>query len=148
VDASPDRSGLSLSRFYHNSGSRKSSTRSTPVDASHGKGDKHKRTASKDSSILTQDKRDPMLLRKPISPTTSTNTRGGSVKSDRNILEQIGEPDHKGWLRKRGDRYNAWKSRFFVLKGPHLYWLKSGNASVRIALRWVTLAVLLTCLTS
>jgi hypothetical protein len=52
-------------------------------------------------------------------------------------MEQIGEPDHKGWMRKRGDRYNNWKSRYFVLKGPHLYWLKSANPSVRVALYWV-----------
>jgi hypothetical protein len=65
----------------------------------------------------------------------------GSLTSDRSIMEQIGEPDHKGYLRKRGDRYSTWKSRFFVLKGPHLYWLKSGSVSVRVASYSVTLAV-------
>lgn len=44
-------------------------------------------------------------------------------------------------MRKRGDRYNTWTSRYFVLKGPHLYWLKSGNPSVRVASYWITLVV-------
>jgi hypothetical protein len=62
-------------------------------------------------------------------------------------LEQIGEPDHQGWMRKRGERYNTWKSRYFVLKGPHFYWLKSGNASVRIAQNGVKFMVFSTCRT-
>ena len=143
IDAPPDRSALSLTRFYQSSGSRKTSTRSAPDFVP----DKREKRASKDSSG-TKDKRDPALLRKPISPATSTTTGVGSLRSDRSILEQIGEPDHKGWLRKRGDRYNTWKPRYFVLKGPHLYWLKSGNASVCIAPIWVTLEVFSTCLTS
>ena len=84
------------------------------------------------------DRRDPAVLRKPGSPTT---TGAGSLKSDRSIMEQIGVPDHKGWMRKRGERYNTWTSRYFVLKGPHLYWLKSSNPSVRVASYWVTLVV-------
>lgn len=36
-------------------------------------------------------------------------------------------------MRKRGENYNTWKNRYFVLKGPHLYWLKSDSASVRFA---------------
>ena len=68
-----------------------------------------------------------MVLRKASSPTT------GSFKSGQSILEQIGQSDHKGWMRKKGERYNTWKTRYFVLKGPHLYWLKSNNASVCVA---------------
>jgi len=30
-------------------------------------------------------------------------------------------------MRKRGDRMNSWKSRYFVLKGPHLYCMKSSH---------------------
>lgn len=40
-------------------------------------------------------------------------------------LAQIGEPDHEGWLRKRGEKYNIWKTRYIILKGVHLYFLKS-----------------------
>ncbi len=112
-------------------GSRKSSTRSTPVDSGSTRGSRHEKRGSRDSGS-PQDKKDPALLRNPGSPTITT-AGNGSLKSDQSILEQIGEPDHQGWMRKRGERYNTWKSRYFVLKGPHLYWLKSGNASVRIA---------------
>jgi len=119
---SPDRSALSLTRFYNSNSNRKTSTRSAPVESSREK------RGSRDS-VGISDRREPGVLRKPSSPTT---TGGGSLKSDRSILEQIGVPDHKGWMRKRGDRYNTWTSRYFVLKGPHLYWLKSSNASVRV----------------
>lgn len=116
---SPDRSALSLTRFYNSNSNRKTSTRSAPVESSREK------RGSRDS-VGMSDRRDPTVLRKLSSPTT---TGGGSLKSDRSILEQIGVPDHKGWMRKRGDRYNTWTSRYFVLKGPHLYWLKSSNPS-------------------
>lgn len=42
-------------------------------------------------------------------------------------LQKIGKPDKTGYLKKRGERYNTWKQRFFVLKGSHLYYLKSEN---------------------
>ena len=121
-----------------------------PIDsgAPHGKEDKRDKHASRDSSG-TKEKRDPMpLLRKLTSPTTATATGAGTLKSDRSILEQIGKSDHEGWLRKRGDRYNTWKLRYFVLKGLHLYWFKSSNPSVRTPPSWVTLGLFSTCLTS
>jgi hypothetical protein len=126
-ELSPDRSVLSLSRLYYGSGSRKTS-RSAASDAGvpRGKEDKREKRDSKDSSG-TKDKKDSTLLRKQGSPTIAQTT--GSFKSGQSILAQIGQPDHKGWMRKRGEHYNTWKSRYFVLKGPHLYWLKSDNAS-------------------
>jgi hypothetical protein len=38
-------------------------------------------------------------------------------------------------MRKRGagDRFNSWKSRYFILKGPHLYFFRSDNKSVSCA---------------
>lgn len=117
-EVSPDRSTLSLSRFYPGNNSRKTS-RSTASDIG-GPRDKREKRDSKDS----KEKKD-AVLRKASSPTA------GSFKSGQSILEQIGQPDHKGWMRKKGERYNTWKSRYFVLKGPHLYWLRSNNATVR-----------------
>ena len=55
------------------------------------------------------------------------------IKQGVNIMDRIGEPDHTGWMRKRGDKYNFWKSRYFILKGPHLYFLRSNNKSVSCA---------------
>jgi hypothetical protein len=112
-EVSPDRSTRSLSRFYYSSGSRKTS-RSTASDI----GIPEKRDS--------KDKKDSAVLRKAGSPTI------GSFKSGESILEQIGQPDHKGWMRKKGEHYNTWKSRYVVLKGPHMYWLKNDNPSVRV----------------
>lgn len=55
-----------------------------------------------------------------ISSSTSTNAEPVGA-----ALRQIGKPDKVGYLKKRGERYNTWKPRYFVLKGSHLYYLKS-----------------------
>ncbi|KAI0832877.1 hypothetical protein BC628DRAFT_1348696 [Trametes gibbosa] len=89
------------------------------------------------ASLSPSGVRDPHLLRKRTSSAADAPTRSAlavsmaagapSLKAGQSILEQIGTPDHNGWLRKKGDRYNSWKQRYFVLKGPHLYWLRSEN---------------------
>ncbi|KAF8626727.1 hypothetical protein AX17_006493 [Amanita inopinata Kibby_2008] len=61
------------------------------------------------------------------SPVVGTNGAVAPLKQGQNILEQIGEMDHSGWMRKKGDRYNSWKMRYFVLSGPHLYCLRSNS---------------------
>ena len=53
-----------------------------------------------------------------------------ALKPGKSIVEQIGQPDHQGWMRKKGDHYNSWKVRFFIIKGPHLYILRSNSKSV------------------
>jgi len=102
--------------------------------------------------------RDPALLRKrhistsgPISPPMPIGTTrppakesSGPVSASVNgpnefvpgqsVLDQIGEPDHAGWLRKKGERYNTWKLRYLVLKGPHLYYLRSNSRTVGLSL--------------
>lgn len=65
----------------------------------------------------------------------------GLLKPGQSILDQIGEPDHVGWMRKRGDRYNSWKNRYFVLKGPHMYCLKSDSKAVSQPLHWCLVPV-------
>ncbi|KAJ1953096.1 hypothetical protein IWQ62_006075, partial [Dispira parvispora] len=39
--------------------------------------------------------------------------------------EDIKNPDHQGYLKKRAGGYPLWQSRWFVLKGPNLYYFKS-----------------------
>ncbi|KAI8368099.1 uncharacterized protein BYT42DRAFT_585272 [Radiomyces spectabilis] len=34
-------------------------------------------------------------------------------------------PDNEGWLHKQGDKYKTWNKRWFVLKGPNLFYFKS-----------------------
>lgn len=43
-------------------------------------------------------------------------------------LKQIGTPDYAGYLKKKGERYGGWKTRYVVLKGSTLYILKTDNA--------------------
>jgi len=48
------------------------------------------------------------------------------------LRQTLGEADFSGWMMKKGERYNTWKMRFFYLKGPHMYYLRSntvGNLS-------------------
>ncbi len=62
----------------------------------------------------------PEQMRRP-----STTAAPGTAKA----LRQIGTPDYSGYLKKKGDRYGSWKTQYFVLKGPHLYYLKSETVS-------------------
>ncbi|KAH9942598.1 hypothetical protein B0H21DRAFT_751037 [Amylocystis lapponica] len=87
----------------------------------------------------TKESKDPSLLRKRTASAAEVPSRsnalagsdrpGPTLKPGQSILAQIGTPDHNGWMRKKGDRYNAWKLRYFVLKGPHLYCLRSNDTS-------------------
>ncbi|CAG8779433.1 2193_t:CDS:2, partial [Gigaspora margarita] len=46
---------------------------------------------------------------------------------DLEVLKSMGEPDYEGWLKKQGDKYKTWKSRYFILKGVDLYYLKNNK---------------------
>jgi hypothetical protein len=96
---------------------------------------KREKRESKDSGG-SKDKKDPSLLRKRNTNTpTATDTplgsgtETGTLRPGQSILAQIGTADHNGWMRKKGEHYNTWKNRYFVVKGPHLYWLKSNSQS-------------------
>ncbi|CAE6455305.1 unnamed protein product [Rhizoctonia solani] len=63
----------------------------------------------------------------PLPETMSTENK---TSTDARVLDHIGEPDYSGWMRKKGGRYNSWKLRYFVLKGPHLYYLENRNTKI------------------
>lgn len=65
------------------------------------------------------------------SPVPPPPGKGPGLVQGRSVLEQIGTPDFNGWLMKKGEHYNTWKSRYCVLKGYNLYWMRSSNATVR-----------------
>ena len=69
-----------------------------------------------------------------LDPAGSVAVNGvtGIIQQGQSILDQIGEPDNVGWMRKRGVRYSSWKLRYFVLQGPHLYCLRSNSKTVRV----------------
>ena len=66
--------------------------------------------------------------RSPSSATMGSNANMAGV-GGAGALKQIGTPDYSGWMKKKGDRY-GWKNRYFVLKGAHLYFLKSEHVSI------------------
>lgn len=59
-----------------------------------------------------------------VASSEMTTAQPDAVTDGSNLLERIGTPDYTGWMQKKGEKYNSWKPRFFVLKGIHLYWLK------------------------
>ena len=50
------------------------------------------------------------------------------------LREEIGNatPDMEGWLHKQGCKYKKWNKRWFVLKGPNLFYFKSPKVSARV----------------
>ena len=75
----------------------------------------------------------------PTGPPSQPNSPGGALtgaitlRPGENVLKQlkeiVGEPDHSGFMLKKGERYNTWKNRFFFLKGPHIYYLRGKQVS-------------------
>ncbi|CAG8535456.1 12048_t:CDS:2 [Funneliformis caledonium] len=52
-----------------------------------------------------------------------------NIDDNENLTEEavksIGEPDHEGWLKKQGDKYKTWNSRYCILKGINFYYFKN-----------------------
>lgn len=84
-----------------------------------------------------------MLAKAPSSPAGSAATSGNprpvstgaaaaaaaatATAAPESAVAKIGKPDYTGYMKKKGDRYNSWKMRYFVLKGAHLYYLRNEN---------------------
>ena len=118
---SDKHSTLSISRLYGQSNSKKvKNLDNLPISS------KDVRDGQDSRSKDFAKEKDTTLLRKQGAAMATP------LKAGQSILDQIGESDFSGWMRKRGDRYNNWKQRYFVLKGPHLYWLRSSSKTVRI----------------
>jgi PH domain len=56
-------------------------------------------------------------------PTTAEMSKEGSVMS------RIRPVDFEGWMKKKGERYNAWKPRYLALKGSDLVILRDPEVS-------------------
>ncbi|KAG8684218.1 polar growth protein, partial [Ceratobasidium sp. 394] len=141
---SDDRSHRSLSRLYMGAGSQRKKERATippispvmPMDS-----EARKRTISgpmssirsaspaggyvKAGASLSPHMAQRTLSTSPSMARSQSSQTVPGFKPGERAVDQIGEPDYSGWMRKRGDRYNSWKLRYFVLKGPHLYYLRS-----------------------
>lgn len=74
-------------------------------------------------------------LSKQSAPPTSAATAPSSpapgavaaAAASGSAIDKIGKPDFAGYMKKKGDRYNSWKTRYFVLKGANLYYLRDEN---------------------
>ena len=120
--AATEKHSRGFSRLYLSSGGRKASGKAQAI----GDGG----SEDNDSANVPS----PTLLRKRTTSTAEVPTLpgiSGGLKAGVSVLEQIGAPDHNGWMQKKGEHYNTWKLRYFVLKGPHLYYLRSNSKSVR-----------------
>ncbi|KAG2138092.1 uncharacterized protein EDB93DRAFT_729944 [Suillus bovinus] len=137
-------SSLNLSRLYNSkkssnrpstsdgsvSSTLRNPSRSDSLDEKRKLKEKEKtleKLRGKDADSQTlKEKESPTVLKKHVDGSDS-QSRGPSFKPGKSIIDQIGIPDHQGWMRKKGDHYNAWKVRYFVIKGPHLYILRSDS---------------------
>jgi len=111
---------------------------SVAVDADTGYG-KEDQPEERDSNYSGCSDRDHTLPPKPELPSadlstgpTSTEDVDGVSTMFPGVLARIGTPDHEGWMRKKGGYYNSWKKRYFVLKGTHLYWVRSNSVFVSV----------------
>lgn len=118
------------------SGSSRRGTRLFPSFGGSGSGEKTSEPALRKGSVASLGtSRD---APSSMSPKTVGIATGEMSKAqpeevtDGNLLEKIGSADYSGWLRKKGEKYNTWKQRYFILKGIHLYYLKTENVSFLI----------------
>ncbi|ORZ02557.1 hypothetical protein BCR43DRAFT_465682 [Syncephalastrum racemosum] len=82
--------------------------------------------AGKDPASGSRPRHD--LARNSFSPTSKLQTV--LPVAPRNSVDSIVSrpdvtPDMEGWLHKQGDKYKTWNKRWFVLKGPNLFYFKS-----------------------
>ena len=135
--SSNPRSSFSLSQFSHDNDIGKSYDQSlaTDADASYQKEYQPERRVSNDYSGSEKDHTlEPEHKSRSADPILRPSSVAGETTIFQGILSQIGRPDHEGWMRKKGGLYNTWKNRYIVLKGLHLYWIRSDSVFVSIAL--------------
>lgn len=136
-DLSTGKSSGNLARLYHlGTNGRKASARSSIGDDATLNGEKENGKSLDKGKGKEKERdtngRDPQLLRKRTASHADTPPPSlGALKPGQSVLEQIGEPDHNGWMRKKGEHYNTWKLRYFVLKAHHLYILRDNSKAVR-----------------
>lgn len=136
AETSTETSRFSMSHISHDNDFSKSSALSVVIDddTDYQKEDK------RDSNYSGSSDRGHMPPLKTVlssgGPFTGLKTEiaDGVPTMFPGILMRIGTPDHEGWMRKKGGYYNTWKKRYFVLKGKHLYWLRSNSVFVSVPL--------------
>ncbi|KDQ15462.1 hypothetical protein BOTBODRAFT_292577 [Botryobasidium botryosum FD-172 SS1] len=138
----PEKSTRSLSRLYH-LGQSATSPKRTPLKNTLTEAAVPRSESSGKTTTVGRAESGAAVLRKRTASAGEavnhkkaasggkTAEGGLDFRPGMTVMSQIGEPDYSGWIRKKGDRYNVWKSRFLVLKGPHLYYLKSDSTRIK-----------------
>jgi hypothetical protein len=108
--------------FSSSAGNRASKTSASPSTASTSF--RRSSKANTDGGALAGKR---MSVAEANSGVAAPGQQQGGNPSAKRALDRIPEPDFAGYLRKKGERYNSWKTRYCVLSGPHLYYLKSEN---------------------
>jgi hypothetical protein len=102
------------------------------ADTGNRKKDKNEKYESSSSAGL--EGKNPSPLRRSVSlganASLNASTEANTHTLVDTVLVQIGTPDHEGWIRKKGGHFSTWKSRYLVLKGAHLYWLRTDSSMV------------------
>ncbi|TFK46951.1 hypothetical protein OE88DRAFT_1738995 [Heliocybe sulcata] len=135
-DPTSEKPPTGLSKIY--GGSKRGTGRPSTADGSTPRSSSFRekpKAPSSPSPSRKEGEKPPERLRKrtmsrPDVAAVAAPARGlaaNQLKPGQSVLAQIGTPDHNGWMRKKGERYNSWKLRYFVLKGPHLYYMRSNN---------------------
>ncbi|GAB5590799.1 hypothetical protein Unana1_05699 [Umbelopsis nana] len=97
--------------------------------------DKHQSPLERSPSDSMNGSRNKFDTNKPSQPPNSIRGPEGQVmhrpsvdvpSSQRFPLPEPGQlPEKEGWLHKQSDKYKTWNRRWFVLKGPNLFYFKS-----------------------
>ncbi|KAF8489479.1 hypothetical protein F5888DRAFT_1808828 [Russula emetica] len=122
--------GLIPKSRQHSPGIGSVSPLSINADTGNRKKDKNEKYESSSSAGL--EGKNPLPLRRSVSlganASLSASTEANTHTLVDTVLVQIGTPDHEGWIRKKGGHFSTWKSRYLVLKGAHLYWLRTDSS--------------------
>jgi hypothetical protein len=101
---------------------------------------KDKKDKYETSSPGGSKRKNPSQLRRSVSSganaSLSAITEANTHTLVDTVLVQIGTPDLQGWIRKKGGHFSTWKNRYLVLKGAHLYWLRTDISMVCMLSHW------------
>ncbi|CAE6535289.1 unnamed protein product [Rhizoctonia solani] len=104
-------SHLSLSRLYMGGGSqRKSKVPPSTENEARKRNISGPVGPSRSASPAGDFNNHPQHSARAISAVINRDLGAGAL-----ALNQIGEPDYSGWMRKKGDRYNSWKLSYKVI---------------------------------
>ncbi|KAF1796268.1 hypothetical protein FB192DRAFT_1467096, partial [Mucor lusitanicus] len=110
------------SRFLQQKSPTSSST--SPSSARYSNPIYTRHSASYHSNLVTLDKQHQLQKRQTVLPMAHRSSM--EIYSTR-TTDETGAvtPDMEGWLYKQGCKYKKWNKRWFVLKGPNLFYFKS-----------------------